>query len=349
MAKSTTISKADRTLATDQGLKAVLVSNGWVENPIVTSTHHGKRTEDFTVFSRSILNPKFSPNGTLGKIASQTGVSQTQQNQAFSGVSTLGAKSPMGVTNSIFAPNVQNGVVSVDGRSPEGQRIWRELDLYLDEQETGVINWPAMRLSFDTSTGFFQVPVGRPYAPVQSQPVQSSPNVPAVQQTQAITTISDITSIQRMQMQEPSFVLAFDSEFYYDASKQRRVLTWQFAFIDPEIPDEVQELLVCSRSEKTLPFSMILNYILETYRIYPQFVEGADEDGYAYRRTRRWEVPVLDRMGRVVRKQFDKFDDAVQSCSDPAVQSALQKAGPRVKADFDYVLMIGDLSLYQTQ
>ena len=334
MAKSKTIAKADTTLANDPQLKAVLSANGWTETPIISSDHHGPKTEDFIVFSRAIQNPNFFPNGTLGKNTLLPQPSNTPQNQGFSGVSTLGAKSPMGVTHSNLAPNPQMTTVEVDGLSVEGQRIWDELELSFDERETGIINWPAMRLSYDISRGVFTVPAGSKYDPT---PVPSQ-NLPAVQSNQLVTKMSDITSIHRMQSSDPSFVLAFDSEFYYEASGQRRVLSWQFAFTDPSFPAEVQELLVFAKTDKTLPFSMILNYILSTYRIYEQFVPEVGGAGFPYYRTRRWEVPVVDRLGRTVRKLFSEFDEAMTKCCDDQVKAAFLKAGPRCKADFDYQL-----------
>lgn len=146
---------------------------------------------------------------------------------------------------------------------------------------------------------------------------------------------SQIQTIQDMRMEDPSFCIAFDSEFYYD-SGQRFILSWQFSFICPDDPGVVVEMIVFSERRRCLRFSLILNYVIEHYGLFSAFGCG-DPAGLPFYGTRRWVVPVRKRGGAVGSKSFDKFSDAVASCCDPAVQKALLDKGSGYKAEFDYV------------
>lgn len=150
-----------------------------------------------------------------------------------------------------------------------------------------------------------------------------------------VTSLSDITTIQRMRTEDKSFVLGFDTEFYYDQNGTRHILSWQFAFIQPEKPDFVQEILVFAGNEqKTLPFSYILNYIIEQFGIYQSLgKDNTNNDGFSYFRTHRWRVPVKTKTGLIRPKDFSSFADAITQCCNPAIADALAKLGRWKKAD----------------
>ena len=146
---------------------------------------------------------------------------------------------------------------------------------------------------------------------------------------------ASIMSIKAMRSDEDAFVIGFDTEFYY-VGAQRYVLSWQFAFIDPAAPDDVQQLILFSTNGDTPPLSLILAFIVEHWGIacYYGSISG---DGYPYYLTRRWDVPVFNRNGDMVIKRFIKYDDAVNACCDPQVKAELQKAGPSYKCKFNYI------------
>ncbi len=155
----------------------------------------------------------------------------------------------------------------------------------------------------------------------------------------AISTLGDIATIQNMRMNLPSFCLGFDTEYYYDSSGTRHILSWQFTFIQPDRPAELQEILVFACNEnKLLPFSYILNYIIENFGIYKALGrDNSDNKGFSYFRTHRWRVPVKKKNGLIRPKDFTSFDEAVKACCNPAIAKALQNIGKWKKADIEIV------------
>lgn len=152
-----------------------------------------------------------------------------------------------------------------------------------------------------------------------------------------VTSLSDITTIQRMRSTEKSFVIGFDTEFYYDSGGTRNILSWQFAFILPDKPDMIQELLVfgCD-NQRTLPFSYILNYIIEEFGVYASMSPTGSNRGFSYYRTHRWRVPVVKKNGLIKSQDFKSYGEALQSCCNPKVEDALKKIGMWKKADVIY-------------
>lgn len=147
-------------------------------------------------------------------------------------------------------------------------------------------------------------------------------------------TLSDILTIQRMRSDKKSFVIGFDSEFYYDDSLIRHILSWQFSFIQPDKPDKIQQIIVFALSDQTLPFSLILNFIIEKYSIYPSLSRSPDgNNGFSYFRTHRWLVPVLNKNKQVKPKYFTSFEEAKMNCCDPEVLAELDDITKWCKAD----------------
>jgi hypothetical protein len=156
--------------------------------------------------------------------------------------------------------------------------------------------------------------------------------VPSEGKGKACVPFESIMSVKAMRSDEDAFVIGFDTEFYY-VEHQRYILSWQFAFIDPNAPNEIQELIVFSANGKTLSLSMILAFIVEHWAVARHY-GNLSEDGYPYYLTRRWDVPVINRNGDMVTKRYLKFDDAVNACCDSQVTAALQKAGPSNKCNY---------------
>lgn len=167
-------------------------------------------------------------------------------------------------------------------------------------------------------------------------PIEGTPPPRAVNPTVVpVTSLSDITTIQRMRSQDKSFVLGFDTEFYYDVNGIRNILSWQFAFIQPEKPDYVQEILVFGGDpDRTLPFSYILNYIIAEFGIYQSLGKNnSSNEGFSYFRTHRWRVPVKTKTGLIRPKDFTNHASAIKACCNPEIADALAKLGQWTKAD----------------
>ena len=181
------------------------------------------------------------------------------------------------------------------------------------------------------------VPIGAALPPPPGiAPAGGRPAVPAPSSGAGLArSLSDILTVQRMRPGDKSFVLGFDTEFYYDQSGSRHVLSWQFAFIQPGRDGFVQQLLVFSGdASRLLPFSFVLNYIIENFGVYQALGKGnADNGGFSFFRTHRWRVPVVNRQGLIRPKEFTSFDEAVKQCCNPGLANALQKTGRWRKAD----------------
>ena len=149
------------------------------------------------------------------------------------------------------------------------------------------------------------------------------------------TSFSQILSIQKMRSDEACFVIAFDTEFYYQAG-DRYILSWQFAFVDPSAPDNIEELIVFASGNDTLVLSNLLAFIVEEWGIGLSF-GWSSADGISYYSTRRWDVPVVNKNGNVMLRRFSDFQRAVDACSDPVYKQELQKLGFKKKCIFDYI------------
>ena len=157
---------------------------------------------------------------------------------------------------------------------------------------------------------------------------------PASSGVPAVTSISQISSIQNMRSDADSFVIGFDTEFYY-VNEQRYILSWQFAFVNPRTPDYIEELIVFASGDETLTLSRVLAFIVEEWGIGLSF-KLQSVDGIPYRNTRRWDVPVKNKNGDLVLRRFDDFDEALKACDDPVYKKALENFGFKRKCVFIY-------------
>ena len=164
-------------------------------------------------------------------------------------------------------------------------------------------------------------PMGVTHSIVAPAPVQNS--------------FSSIPSVRYMRSVDVTFVVGFDSEFYYDDQNHRHILSWQFAFVDPTTPDEVVELLIFADGNKTLTLSFLLNFIIEEWNIGTQIGNWGGTDGIPYYSTRRWEVPVL-RDGHYAGKVFDDFCNALDACDDPVFKKEMVQRGVKCKCKYTY-------------
>lgn len=107
--------------------------------------------------------------------------------------------------------------------------------------------------------------------------------------------LSEIASIDRMRLIGNSFVLALDSEFYYNEKGERMILTWQVTFTMPSKPERIQEIVFASVSGKRIPISFILSWILDNYdlaEIYPDGFMAID-----YRKARKYVYHTVESHG----------------------------------------------------
>ena len=102
-----------------------------------------------------------------------------------------------------------------------------------------------------------------------------------------VSKLEDITSISRMRLNVDSFVIAYDSEFYYDSTGERLILTWQFVFVLPDLPDKIQEVVFCSVGGERLTLEYMLSWVLSRYSLDGIF-GNADFHAYDFKSTRRW-------------------------------------------------------------
>lgn len=152
-----------------------------------------------------------------------------------------------------------------------------------------------------------------------------------------VASFTQLQSLVQMRFDEPSFLVGFDTEFYYDNDNQRHILSWQFSFVHPDKPDEVVEVLVMAADEKRLCFSLIMSYIVEKWGIGVHFGNGS-VDGVSYYSTRCWKVPVLNKKkGSYELRKFFDFDEAINHCDDVGYKNALLSFGKTRKCQYQYV------------
>lgn len=143
-----------------------------------------------------------------------------------------------------------------------------------------------------------------------------------------------ILSLTKMRSEEDSFVIGYDTEFFY-IDNQRYILSYQFAFVHPRYPEYVEELIVFPTSDETLSLSLFLSFVVGVWRIDQYY--GNCAGGIPFYKTRRWEVPVVNRNGDVVARKYEDFNDALENCVDPDYKEKLAELGPLKKCKFDYV------------
>ena len=155
-----------------------------------------------------------------------------------------------------------------------------------------------------------------------------------------------LPTLARIRRDEERLVLAVDTEFYYPGgprSRERKILTWQFSFVEPADTQVVHSLVFFSYCGARLGLGRAISYCLSRFGLLGQLrdldVTKCPDNGYAFRSTREWVVPLKDTHGalwdgyRFDRSSadwgsFGSLDDAVSACKDPdflSAYSALKK------------------------
>lgn len=156
---------------------------------------------------------------------------------------------------------------------------------------------------------------------------------------------SRIAVLKDMRSDKPSFVIGFDTEFYYTVNGEvsdeitdsdckcnrvkRHVLSWQFCFVTPDDQDTLHELMVFSKDEyKSLSLRRIIGYILEEFGIY-RMCNDVDKEGITCRDIKTWSVPTISSKGECYIRSYASYNRALRACSSfPGFHSLLEEYGP---------------------
>ena len=115
-----------------------------------------------------------------------------------------------------------------------------------------------------------------------------------------IKSFHDLPSIKSMRYESASLVIGFDTEFFYDGSGKdqiRFILSYQFAFYDPNDYDKIHEVIFLPASKSRLSLWHMLSWILTKYHLCA---------AHDYRSARRWYATV--KSGK--RKKFNSPEEA---------------------------------------
>lgn len=169
--------------------------------------------------------------------------------------------------------------------------------------------------------------------------VSAAPTLPDVGSSSSSSSslahsLSEITSISRMRKQENSLVLALDTEFYYVksklSSKQRVILTWQFAFVVPTRPNYIQEVIFCSTSGRRIPFSFIISWLLRSYDFSSLYPDGFSS--FDFRSTRFYIYHTVTKSGSIVKHITPDLSVAIAKSTLDGERAILSSPEARHKA-----------------
>ena len=236
----------------NQALVQALLAKGWnpeqlqSEIPVSKDSSYRIRKHPFVIFHRAIKNPCYKEKNQveIGKntpilpISNISSVPQNQRWQAVLASNLTGSSSTMGATHRQIRPHGSNLVA--DGRTEDTDLFPVPVDADSVSDTDGSLTASGVPGSVSNASGSVS------NASNASGSVSNASGVPGSVSNASgdvSRTLSDITTIQRMRSDKQSFTLGFDSEFYYDDKGNRHILSWQFAFIQPEKPDEVQEMI----------------------------------------------------------------------------------------------------------
>lgn len=354
MAKTKTkksLAKTDTSYKDNPGLRTELLNKGWKEIQMTRKVNSKSvRNEPFIMMYREekidfikektrkavkeknwdliYQNPKTAPN-------TQTPTNGVGKPKNDSGAVT-GSQPHYGIAHSETLTPTPLGVG--DGVSPSEPS---DPSQCVNTVAVGSGSDSPDNISISCGNGTASADIPEPLDPTKSGAVVQSGSAPLV------TSLSDIISIMRMRSEDESLVIGFDTEFYYDSDRVRHILSWQFSFIVPGREDYVQEILVFGLDkDRLLPFSFILNIIIEQFGFFSYF-NGSHNKGISYYSTRRWRVPVKNKRGDIKAREFTSFDEAVLNCCVPDIALALKSVGPWKRAELvQYDTVLGSESRY---
>lgn len=117
-----------------------------------------------------------------------------------------------------------------------------------------------------------------------------------------IHSMLDLPSVKAMRSNKDSLVIALDTEFFY-YENDRLILSYQFAFYDPNNHNVVHQCVFFPAVKKRLPFWRMISWILTRYNLC---------EAYDFRLTRRWRATV--KKGNVIsHKTFKSPKEAYEA------------------------------------
>lgn len=134
-----------------------------------------------------------------------------------------------------------------------------------------------------------------------------------------------IPSVSCMRRDEPSLVIALDTEFYYVDTNCRSILTWQVAFVHPGKPDCIQEVIFCSTTGTRLSFGFMLSWLIEEYRICDTCLVRNGFKAFDYKNTRRWVYHTVTKSGRIATHTTNSIFTAVSKSNLSGEKAVLEK------------------------
>lgn len=129
-----------------------------------------------------------------------------------------------------------------------------------------------------------------------------------------------------MRLDGQALVLALDTEFYYDENNNRNILTYQVAFIAPDRPEYIQQVVFASTTGKRLPISFLISWIIENYDLSALYPEGFAL--FDYRHTRRWIYHTVNDNGAVIPHETSSVSEAYEKSTLKGEREVLARCMP---------------------
>ena len=142
-----------------------------------------------------------------------------------------------------------------------------------------------------------------------------------------IKSFNDLPSIKLMRYDRPSLVIGFDTEFFYAGSgkdKIRFILSYQFAFYEPDDPDKIHEVVFLPVSKSRLSLWRMLSWILTEYNLCK---------AYDYRNARRWYATVKSGKRKKFKSPEEAYDKSVVEAEKTALSKQFGKDGKLFKSE----------------
>lgn len=141
--------------------------------------------------------------------------------------------------------------------------------------------------------------------------------------------LGDLPSVKLMTgRQQPRITLGFDTEFYDSGLKERKILSYQYAFIHPDDETKIHEIVFVPEHGNRLTLGFMLTHIVKAFELWEvdKISRGKfTASGVPARLGRYWEAHTDPKEPRVV-KRFYSRTDAMNASAYPLEKSALKYA-----------------------
>lgn len=140
---------------------------------------------------------------------------------------------------------------------------------------------------------------------------------------------SALPSIKNMLSNEFSITIALDTEYVTvpdNNELSREIITWQFAFWNPDNIEQIVEVIFYSLNGNRLPLSFALSWMIENFHLTNYPLVSLSEKGIDYRETQRW-ISHSRKSGKgshnYTRQIYSTSKEAIECCDNPAEKEAL--------------------------